>query len=58
MKSIAAAAALPSHIKLKNISARKYLVATCRKAGVPDGTAMKVGLIITLKVLKLSSVTQ
>ena len=26
---------------LTNISARKYLVGTCRKAGVPDGTTIK-----------------
>jgi hypothetical protein len=42
MKSITKAAGLPSSVGLSNISARKHLIGTCRKAGVPDGTTVKV----------------
>ena len=31
--------------QLSNISARKHLVGQCRKAGVPDGTTMKVASV-------------
>ena len=41
MKNICSKAGLENK-GLSNISARKHLLSTCRKAGVPDGTTMKV----------------
>ena len=42
MRVLCDMAGLPKDISLSNISARKHLVTTCKAAGVPDSTTIKV----------------
>ena len=42
MRELCDMAGLPKDISLSNISARKHLVTTCKAAGVPDSTTIKV----------------
>ena len=44
MQVISRKAGLSTDTELTNISARKHMITTCRKAGVPDGTTMKVNI--------------
>ena len=42
MHAIVEKAGIPDDVSLSNISARKHLVSTCKRAGVPDSTTIKV----------------
>jgi hypothetical protein len=51
MKKMVEAAGIPNDVRLTNISARKFLLSTCRKAGVPDSTTIKVSLNLDIMTI-------
>jgi hypothetical protein len=51
MHDITRKAKLDTHMELTNISARKHMIGTCRKAAVPDGTTMKVSHLVWIKLI-------
>ena len=49
MKKILIKADRPTDVRLSNISVRKHLVSTCKRAGVLDSTTIKVYILIKIK---------